>query len=323
MSPARSISWWLTISAPAGVSFRVVNGYWERRMRGAILFFCGRFGLVGYFRRRVPGAATGLVLVLACCPGLAAETPTGVAHGFDREDLRPLAGEDLRIRSAAADRVDLYVSGDPNSARAILLFHEWWGLTDPVRAEADRYASLGYYAAALNVYGKPPTGNPRVARRNMRELDMRVARRRARAALDFLAGDGRRVAVLGWCFGGGQALDAAIESPDRVAVAVAYYGDLETDRERLARLRAPVLAIFADHDRWITPERAASFRDAMAAAGKPLEFASYAAGHAFANPTARDYDGALAEEARALTDAFIARHLGTGPDPATQTEELP
>jgi carboxymethylenebutenolidase len=292
-------------------------------MRGAILFFFGRFGQDGYFRRRYPGAATALVLVLACFPGLAAETPAGVAHEFDREEVQPLAGRDRRIRSAVGDRVELYVSGDPGSSRAVLLFHEWWGLTDPVRAEADRYASLGYYAAALNVYGKPPTGNPRVARRNMRELDTRVARRRARAALDFLAGDGRRVAVLGWCFGGGQALDAAIESPARVAAAVAYYGDLETDPERLSRLQAPVLAIFADRDRWITPERAGAFREAMAAAGRPLEFASYAAGHAFANPTARDYDGAVAAEARALADAFIARHLASGAPGATQSREVP
>ena len=285
--------------------------------------FSGWFVQDEYFRRRLPGAATVLVLVLGCGPGLAVDAPTGVAHEFDRENARPLAGEDLRIRSAVGDRVDLYVSGDPASARAILLFHEWWGLTDPVRAEADRYARQGYYAAALNVYGKPATGNPRVARRNMRELDTRVARRRARAALDFLAGDERRVAVVGWCFGGGQALDAALESPGRVAAAVAYYGDLETDPERLSRLRAPVLAIFAARDRWITPERAEAFRDAMAASGKPLEFASFDAGHAFANPTARDYDGAAAEEARALADAFIARHLGAVPPPATQTEEDP
>lgn len=292
-------------------------------MRGAILFFFGRAGQAGYFRRRVPGAATGLVLVLASCPGLAAEPPPGVAHEFARDGALPLAGEDLRIRSAVGDRVDLYVSGDPASSRAILLFHEWWGLTDPVRAEADRYAGLGYYAAALNVYGKPATENPRVARRNMRELDARVARRRARAALDFLAGSERRVAVLGWCFGGGQALDAAIESPDRVAAVVAYYGDLETDPERLSRLESPVLAIFADRDRWITPERAAAFRDAMAAAAKPLESASYDAGHAFANPTARDYDGAVAAEARILADSFIDRHFGGPPAPGRQTGEGP
>ncbi len=254
---------------------------------------------------------------------LAVETPSGVDHRFDRAARPALAGKDLRIRSAVGDRVDLYVSGNPDSGRAILLFHEWWGLTDPVRAEADRYASLGYYAAALNVYGKPATENPRVARRNMRELDTRVARRRARAALDFLAGEHRRVAVLGWCFGGGQALDAAIESPDRVAAVVAYYGDLETDPERLNRLQAPVLAIFADRDRWITPERAEAFRAAMAAAGKPLDFARYDAGHAFANPTARDYDGGAAADARTLADGFLARHLADRPGPKSPPGEAP
>jgi carboxymethylenebutenolidase len=252
----------------------------------------------------------GLVLVLWHAQVWAVDTPTGVTHSLDRAPEQGLAGRDQRIRSSRGDRVDLYVAGDNASSRAILLFHEWWGLTDAVRAEADRYAALGYYVAALNVYGKPATENPRVARRNMRELDDRLARRRARAAIDLLAGDGRRVAVLGWCFGGRQALDAAIESPGLVRAAVAYYGDLETNPERLARLRAPVLAIYADRDRWITPARADAFRDAMAAAGRELEFLSFDAGHAFANPTARDYDGEAAAAARARTDAFIARHLG-------------
>jgi dienelactone hydrolase len=61
----------------------------------------------------------------------------------------------------------------------------------------------------------------------------------------------------------------------------------------------------------------------MAAADRPLEFASYDAGHAFANPTARDYDGAAAAEARALADAFIARHLGGGAAPGSQAKEDP
>ncbi len=252
----------------------------------------------------------GLVLVLCQAPARAGDPPTGVSHSVDRVTGQALAGRDQRIRSARGDRVELYVVGDDASSRAILLFHEWWGLTDPVRAEADRYAALGYYVAALNVYGKPATDNPRVARRNMRELDDRVARRRARAAIEMLVGNGRRVAVLGWCFGGGQALDAAIESPELVEAVVAYYGDLETGPERLARLKAPVLAIFADQDRWITPARADAFREAMAAAGRDLEFLSFDAGHAFANPTARDYDGEAASAARARTDAFIARHLG-------------
>jgi carboxymethylenebutenolidase len=277
-------------------------------MRRAVLFdITTRPG--AHCRRRFSGAARALVLVFAVQTGAAADPPSAVTHNLDRPAVEGLSGEDRRIRSRSRDRVDLYVTGDPEAAAAVLVFHEWWGLTDQVRAEADRIAATGYQVAALDVYGEPPTGNPRVANRRMRELDTRVARRRARAALDYLRREGRPVAVLGWCFGGGQALDAAIESPELVTAVVAYYGDLETDVERLERLRAPVLAIYADQDAWITPARAADFAAAMAAAGRELESVSFAAGHAFANPTARDYDGEAASEARALVDAFLARHL--------------
>lgn len=238
--------------------------------------------------------------------------PYPADHSYARAPDDPLAGVDRDVGNLQSGQVRAYVSGAPDSRRSLVLFHEWWGLTDGVRAEADRYAALGYLVVAPDLYGREPTTNPRVARRYMRAADAIVTDRRVAAALSFARGEGRPIGLLGWCFGGGQALRAAIEQPEGLDAVVVYYGELETDPERLARIAAPVLGIFGSDDRWITPGRVAEFTAAMAAAGRAVEVASYEAGHAFANPSAAGYDGEAARDARAVVDEFLDTHMVRG-----------
>lgn len=240
----------------------------------------------------------------ACVTG-----PGPIDHTFARSPDGPRAGASRMLGDVRSGRFEAYVVGDPESSRGLVLFHEWWGLTESVRAEADRYAEVGYYVVAPNLYGRMATTNSRVARRYMRGLDQRAADRMVAAALEVAGTGGRPVGVLGWCFGGGQALRAALENPGRVNAVVTYYGELETNPERLSLLRAPVLGIFAEQDSWITPARVAEFTQAMASADRLLEVASYDAGHAFANPSGPNYEGEAARDARALTERFLDTHL--------------
>jgi carboxymethylenebutenolidase len=123
------------------------------------------------------------------------------------------------------------------------------------------------------------------------------------------AGKNARIGTVGWCFGGGQALQAALTAGKQAVACVMYYGMPELEPERLQKLRCPVLGIFARRDHWITPQLVQRFQQAMRRAGKQLTVVSYDADHAFANPSNPQFDPRAAEDARRRAREFIRRHL--------------
>jgi carboxymethylenebutenolidase len=120
--------------------------------------------------------------------------------------------------------------------------------------------------------------------------------------------DLEQIAVMGWCFGGGWSLEAALDHPDLDA-AVMYYGMPETDVARLATLKPPLLGIFANRDGHITPEVVDQFEAGLAEAGVTAELHRYDADHAFANPSNPKYDEVNAGDAWEKVVAFLARTL--------------
>ena len=117
-----------------------------------------------------------------------------------------------------------------------------------------------------------------------------------------------KIASLGWCFGGGMALQAALDRP--LAGAVVYYGNVARTADELKNLKGPVLGQFATQDQWINPAMVQGFEAEMKKAGKVLELHSYDANHAFANPTGQNYDAADARQAWDHTAAFLKLVLG-------------
>jgi carboxymethylenebutenolidase len=195
----------------------------------------------------------------------------------------------------------------------VLLIHEWWGLNDNLRAIARQLAGEGYLALAVDLYGGRSATTPEAARALM-QASMQSPERGAenlRAARAFLAGQGAtRIGVVGWCFGGGWALQAGLRLGDELDAVVMYYGRVETDPAALARLRAPLLGLFAGRDTGIPVDAVRAFERALAEAGRPAEIRIYeGADHAFANPSGGRYDEAAARDAWARTLAFLAKHL--------------
>ncbi|MCA9681394.1 MAG: dienelactone hydrolase family protein, partial [Myxococcales bacterium] len=132
-----------------------------------------------------------------------------------------------------------------------------------------------------------------------------------RQAIGWLRGRGAtRIGVIGWCFGGGWSLAAALANPQEVDAAVIYYGHLVTDREELSRLRAPVLGIFGELDNGIPVATVREFESVLAELGKEASIHVYpGADHAFANPSSANYDQASAGDAWEHVRAFLAREL--------------
>ena len=204
---------------------------------------------------------------------------------------------------------------------AIIVIHEWWGLNDNVRAMADRLAGEGYIVLAVDLYGGRTADNSPAARELMLSVveNPEAAAENLRQAYDFVAATAGapRVASLGWCFGGGWALNTAMLLPDELDAAVIYYGQVTDDEDELRPVNAPILGLFGAEDRGITVDSVRRFEAALQRLRKAHEIHIYpGAGHAFANPTGRTYNADVAEDAWNRTLDFLKQNLVDAGDDA-------
>lgn len=197
-------------------------------------------------------------------------------------------------------------------APTVILFHEWWGLNDQIKAVAAEIAQLGYIAIAVDLFGKPATTNPDEAKAMMAGLDAAAATDTAASwvywARDLTDGTAK-VGTVGWCFGGAWSLNASIAAP--VDATVIYYGNVTRTVDQLKNLVGPVLGHFGTEDQSINKAMVEGFEKAMSDAGKAssLTVYWYDADHAFANPTSARYDADDAATAWKRTTDFFTANL--------------
>ncbi|MDH3949240.1 MAG: dienelactone hydrolase family protein, partial [Gammaproteobacteria bacterium] len=114
----------------------------------------------------------------------------------------------------------------------VLVVHEWWGQNDYVRKRARMLAELGYVALALDMYGEgKQAAHPEDASKFSGEVmkNLNVAEQRFMAGLTLLQQqpqtNKRKVAAIGYCFGGGVVLAMARRGVDLDGVA-SFHGSL-------------------------------------------------------------------------------------------------
>jgi len=207
----------------------------------------------------------------------------------------------------------LYTPQGKGPFPALVVIHEWWGLNDWIKEQASKLADQGYVALAIDLYrGKVATTSDE-AHQIMRGVPSDRANRDLLAASAYLRSltnvNPTLVGDIGWCMGGGYALDLAIADP-KLKVAVINYGHLATDDASLKKINAAILGIFGGQDKGITPADVNQFESQMKALGKTVEIHSFPnAGHAFQNPNDQRYRADDAAEAWKLTVAFLAKYL--------------
>lgn len=198
---------------------------------------------------------------------------------------------------------------------ALVVIHEWWGLNDNVETMARMFAQQGYETLAVDLYGGEVADSPERARELTQTVDEAAALANLEAAVSYLTGElgAPSVGVVGWCFGGGWSLQAALAMPQEIDAAVMYYGRPVTERARLARLEAPLLGIFGAEDSSIPVDQVRQLESTLQDLGKQAEVHVYeGAGHAFANPSGERYEPEAARDAWQKTLAFLDRHLKQG-----------
>jgi dienelactone hydrolase len=209
-----------------------------------------------------------------------------------------LAGEEVTY-SANGTTLKGYIARPPKAdgkRPGVLVVHEWWGNNDYLRKRADMLAQLGYIAVALDMYGDGKIAtHPKDAGALSGEVrkNMDLAEKRFRAAMSLLAGqpdvDARRIAAIGYCFGGGMAIEMARRGLPLAGV-VSFHGSLVTQTPaKPGAVKAKVLVLNGADDPFIKPEHIEAFKKEMQAAGVDYRFINYeGAVHAFTNPAATE-----------------------------------
>jgi carboxymethylenebutenolidase len=192
----------------------------------------------------------------------------------------------------------------------VFLFHEWYGLNDYIKKEAEEVAStLGNVnVLAIDLYDGKVAANNEEASKYVQSVVNTRAVNIILGARDY-AGSSAVFATYGWCFGGAWSNQAAIELGERCKACVIYYGTPEQNTERLAKLKAPVLGIFAGQDKKITPEVAAKFEADLKSLNIPASIHIYDAVHGFANPSNPKHDAAATKDAKEKTYSFLKENL--------------
>ena len=269
----------------------------------------------------LPLAAAVLFLFSDCnhanksCCGDAASTEKFAGLGDQKafQDAHPAplptdtvhSGEMIKFAVQSGAEANAYFVKKNDSDRYLMLFHEWWGLNDYIKREAD------FYANALNINVLcPDLYDGKVATDADAAGKLMGANDKNRSAA-IVAGAFKRVGkkatvrTLGWCFGGGWSCQAALIGGKQTVGCVIYYGMPEEDVARLATLNCDALGIFASQDKWINKDVVSKFEANMKKANRSLTVKWFEADHAFANPSSPHFMEKPAQEARELTLAYL------------------
>jgi carboxymethylenebutenolidase len=204
-----------------------------------------------------------------------------------------------------------------NTFPAVIMIHENKGLNDNIKKMANLLAKERYVVLAVDLFnGEVTTNQTRASELSQSIRDNPdAAITNLKSAVEYLASlsyvNQEKIASLGWCFGGQQSLQLALNSEDHpLAATVIYYGHLVTDPETLSEIKWPVLGIFGDQDQSITVSSVEQFEKALTENGIINEIYIYkGVGHAFANPSGDNYAPNETKGAWHKTLVFLNKYL--------------
>jgi dienelactone hydrolase len=186
-----------------------------------------------------------------------------------------------------------YDNGLKEKRPGVLVAHEWWGLNDFAKTQATNLARLGYAAFAVDLYGNGRfTNDMKTAGQMAGEVrgtpKMRERMKSGLAALlsqDIV--DPKRVAAIGFCFGGTAVLELAYSGADCKGI-VSFHGGIISPKEAdLKNIKAHILILHGADDRTMTPEMIYHFQESMRKSGADWQMMYFGnTVHSFTNPAA-------------------------------------
>lgn len=274
-------------------------------MKKTILLFA--LALIGY---------TAHAQKHSCCQPAATEAfaMLGAKSDFQSAHLapepisfEPTTGKMITFKTnGGKDGNAFQVNSASPSSHYLYVFHEWWGLNDYIKKETEELAAAlpGVNVIAVDLYDGKIATNAEEAGATMQAVRKERAESLILGAYE-IAGKSASIQTIGWCFGGGWSLQAAMLAGTKNIGCVMYYGMPEKDENKLKALNAPVLGIFASQDGWINKPVVDAFETQMKQLNKAVTIHWYDAEHAFANPSNPKFNKDAASDAMTKSIAFI------------------
>lgn len=208
-------------------------------------------------------------------------------------------------------------SSETEKLPAVVLIHENKGLNEFIKESASLLARNGYVVLAADLFNGEVTTDQDRSRQLTTAIreNPDLAINNLKAAVAYLQTldnvDPSKIASLGWCFGGQQSLQLALNSKDNpLAATVIYYGRLSNDTQVLSNISWPILGIFGDQDQSISIDSVNQFQKALNETGITNEIYIYPnVGHAFANPSNDNYAPNETADAWKRTLSFLDKYL--------------
>lgn len=232
---------------------------------------------------------------------------------LDRGRIDALTNSQIANPNGVPVRAFIAQPAGPGPHPAVIMIHEFWGMSADTNSKAAALAQEGYVVVAPDTYrGAVANWIPRAIYQVLTTPDEKV-----NADLDtvftWLATqpnvDPERIAVMGFCYGGGKSLVYSLHN-NRLAATGIFYGTLMADAEKLRALPGPVLGIFGGADSSIPVSEVKAFEAALNTAGIQSQITIYdGEPHAFVKNSAQIQQGGKAGEAWAEFVAFLKANL--------------
>ena len=203
---------------------------------------------------------------------------------------------DYKQGDAVLEGYHVYDDAVTGPRPAVLVIHQWTGLTNYEKKRARMLAELGYNVFAADIYGKgirPPAPGPAGEESGKFKKDRALYRARLMAALEILQKDehtdNTRIAAIGYCFGGAGALELARAGAPALGV-VSFHGSLDAAEGFAAKagVKMPrILVLHGADDPYSPAAQVADLEKEMKAAGADMKVVLYkGAVHSFTQPQA-------------------------------------
>lgn len=200
--------------------------------------------------------------------------------------------------SVALEGVLVYDDAIKGARPGVLIVHQWKGVSDHERQQAEKLAHLGYAAFCADIYGKgirPQTPQEAGAEAGKYKKNRALLRDRVNAGLETLRKqkgvDPRRIAAIGYCFGGTTVIELARSGADLAGV-VSFHGGLDSPTPADGKnIRCKVLACHGADDPFVPVKDLEAFESEMRDSGVDWRLIKYGgAVHSF---TDRKADGSM------------------------------
>ncbi len=210
-----------------------------------------------------------------------------------------------------------YVAEPDDDAQhpGLVLIQEWWGIEPHIIDLASKLAASGFVVAVPDLYHGKIATEPDDAQRMTMMIRGNVdkAAQEIIGALDTVKAmpnvDPKKIGLMGFCIGGFMTYIVASRYSDLGAIVAFYGAGYNPAPEEVAKVNAPVLAVYGGRDQSVSAEQREKIERMYKEAGKDITVKVYDAGHAFINPMHGHGNEAAAAEAWPLAVNFLREHL--------------